>query len=332
MDRSLPAVRAEVRQGLGRSDCGVGAGRRFVARLASSYGYCGWRPPPHNGLGRLALPRRIDPEVQRILYLHAGPLGQPAWAVYVSFMDPGNTPAEPKPHLLVIDDDAELCAMLVEYLTPEGFVTSTALSGTEGLEVLGRVPVDLVILDVMLPQRSGFEVLRRIRAVSRVPVIMLTARGEEVDRVVGLELGADDYLAKPFSPRELVARIRAVLRRVPGEAAGHSGVILWGPLRLDLRAHRAHAGEQDLELTSAELRILELLVRADTRTVTRDELMAQALGRRLLPTDRSLDTHVSNLRRKIARFTDLVSVQSVRGAGYALTLPAARPASAAPAD
>jgi len=247
-------------------------------------------------------------------------------------VEPGDTPSDPKPRLLVIDDDQELCAMLAEYLGPEGFLTSTASTGPEGLQALARSSVDLVILDVMLPQLSGFEVLRRIRAFSRVPVIMLTARGEEVDRIVGLEIGADDYLAKPFSPRELVARIRAVLRRVPGEAAGGSGLIVWGPLRLDLRAHRAQVGEQDMELTSAELRILELLVRADTRTVTRDELMAQALGRRLLPTDRSLDTHVSNLRRKIARCTDRVTVQSVRGTGYALTLVPARALSAAPPD
>jgi len=257
---------------------------------------------------------------------------KPAAAVYRSCVEPGNSQNEPKPQLLVIDDDQELCAMLVEYLGPEGFVTSTATTGLEGLEQLAGSPVDLVILDVMLPQLSGFEVLRRIRAMSRVPVIMLTARGEEVDRVVGLEMGADDYLAKPFSPRELVARIRAVMRRVPGEAAGGSAPIVWGPLRLDLRAHRAEAADKDLELTSAELRILELLVRADTRTVTRDELMEQALGRRLLPTDRSLDTHVSNLRRKIARCTDRVNVQSVRGSGYALTLVSARTASAAPTD
>ena len=142
-------------------------------------------------------------------------------------------------------------------------------------------------------------------------------------------MGADDYLAKPFSPRELVARIRAVLRRMPGEAQGASGLILWGPLRLDLRARRADIGDRDLELTSAELRILELLVRADTRTVTRDDLMLQALGRRLLPTDRSLDTHVSNLRRKLLRYTDRVNVQSVRGTGYALTLAPARGAESA---
>jgi two-component system OmpR family response regulator len=247
-------------------------------------------------------------------------------------VEPGNNPREPKPKLLIIDDDQELCAMLVEYLGPEDFDTRTATTGPTGLEQLAHAAVDLVILDVMLPGLSGFEVLRRIRAVSRVPVIMLTARGEEVDRVVGLEMGADDYLAKPFSPRELIARIRAVMRRVPAEAAAAGGLIVWGPLRLDLRAHRAQAGERDLELTSAELRILELLVRADTRTVTRDDLMVQALGRRLLPTDRSLDTHVSNLRRKIARCTDQVNVQSVRGAGYTLTLVPARALSAAPPD
>ncbi len=269
--------------------------------------------------------------VQRNLNLPPKRSGNPQQPCIVPQVEPGNNPSEPKPKLLVIDDDEELCAMLVEYLQPEGFVTRTAGTGPAGLEQLARSPVDLVILDVMLPQLSGFEVLRRIRAISRVPVIMLTARGEEVDRVVGLEMGADDYLAKPFSPRELVARIRAVMRRVLGEGAGGSGLIVWGPLRIDLRAHRAHAEDQDLELTSAEMRILELLVRADTRTVTREELMAQALGRRLLPTDRSLDTHVSNLRRKIARFTDRVSVQSVRGTGYALTL-VVRAASAASPD
>ena len=245
-------------------------------------------------------------------------------------MESGDSGADAKPTLLIIDDDQMLCAMLAEYLGPEGFSTTTAASGPAGLEQLAATPVDLVVLDVMLPELSGFEVLRRIRASSRVPVIMLTARGEEVDRVVGLEMGADDYLAKPFSPRELVARIRAVLRRIPGEAPGGSAEILWGPLRLDLRARRADIGEQDLELTSAELRILELLVRADTRTVTRDDLMMQALGRRLLPTDRSLDTHVSNLRRKLLKYTDRINVQSVRGMGYALTLAPTRAASGAP--
>ncbi len=208
--------------------------------------------------------------------------------------------------------------MLVEYLGPEGFAIETAGTGTAALERVARGGLDLVVLDVMLPELSGFEVLRRLRAASRVPVIMLTARGEEVDRVIGLELGADDYLAKPFSPRELVARIRAVLRRMAAEPQP-TGALTWGPLRLDLRARRAEVEGQDLEVTAAELRILELLVRADTRTVSREDLMLQALGRRLLPTDRSLDTHVSNLRRKLGRLTDRIALQSVRGSGYALT-------------
>ena len=245
-------------------------------------------------------------------------------------MESRDSAGEGKPTLLIIDDDQTLCAMLAEYLGPEGFCTLTAPTGTAGLEQLARTPVDLVVLDVMLPELSGFEVLRRIRSGSRVPVIMLTARGEEVDRVVGLEMGADDYLAKPFSPRELVARIRAVLRRISAETPSGDAVILWGPLRLDLRARRADIADEDLELTSAELRILELLVRADTRTVTRDELMLQALGRRLLPTDRSLDTHVSNLRRKLMKHTDRINVQSVRGSGYALTLTPTRTPNGAP--
>ena len=227
------------------------------------------------------------------------------------------SPAEARAQLLLVDDDAELCAMLREYLEPEGFDAETAENGQSALERLARGGIDLVVLDVMLPGLSGFEVLRRLRATSRVPVLMLTARGEEIDRVVGLEMGADDYLAKPFSPRELVARIRAVLRRMADAPAG--GLLSFGALRLDARAHRAQVDGADLELTSAELRILELLMQADTRTVSREELMLQALGRRLLPTDRSLDTHVSNLRRKLARLTAHISIQGVRGAGYALT-------------
>jgi DNA-binding response OmpR family regulator len=233
--------------------------------------------------------------------------------------------SETRTTLLIIDDDQELCAMLSEYLALEGFTAHSAATGSLGIEELSRHSIDLVVLDVMLPELSGFEVLRRIRAFSRVPVVMLTARGEEIDRIVGLEMGADDYLAKPFSPRELIARIRAVLRRGPGDAAAANGLIRWGPLWLDLRARRAGIAEHDLELTAAELRILELLVRADTGTVSRDELMQHALGRRLLPTDRSLDTHVSNLRRKLQRYTERVNVQSIRGSGYAITLPSVPP-------
>jgi len=224
------------------------------------------------------------------------------------------------PRVLIIEDDPNVAEVVTRYLEREGYAVESAADGLEGLELALSDPPDLVVLDLMLPSLGGLEVCRRLRTRVPVPVIMLTARGEEVDRIVGLEMGADDYLAKPFSPRELVARIRAVLRRTPAEAGAAESAIQWGPLLLDLRARRAQVAEHDLELTSAELRILELLVRADTRTVTRDELMLQALGRRLLPTDRSLDTHVSNLRRKLLRYTDRVSVQSVRGSGYALTL------------
>ncbi|HEY5103118.1 MAG TPA: response regulator transcription factor [Steroidobacteraceae bacterium] len=223
---------------------------------------------------------------------------------------------------MIVDDDQELCTLLVEYLAPEGFAVELLGNGAAALERLSHSTPDLVVLDVMLPELSGFEVLRRIRAISAVPVIMLTARGEEVDRVVGLEMGADDYLAKPFSPRELLARIKAVLRRSAAEGGAPASAysIVWGPLKIDLRARCAMANDHDLELTGAELRILEQLMRADAKAVTRDDLMTRALGRRLLPTDRSLDTHVSNLRRKLGKYTDQVTVQSVRGTGYALAL------------
>jgi DNA-binding response OmpR family regulator len=230
------------------------------------------------------------------------------------------------PVLLIVDDDQELCTLLVEYLAPEGFVVELLGNGAAALERLAYHPPDLVVLDVMLPELSGFEVLRRIRATSAVPVIMLTARGEEVDRVVGLEMGADDYLPKPFSPRELVARIKAVLRRSAADArpVASASSVLWGPLKIDLRARCAVVNDHDLELTGAEMRILEQLMRADAKAVTREELMTRALGRRLLPTDRSLDTHVSNLRRKLAKYTARVTLQSVRGTGYALALVSAR--------
>jgi DNA-binding response OmpR family regulator len=230
------------------------------------------------------------------------------------------------PVLLIVDDDQELCTLLVEYLAPEGFVVELLGNGAAALERLAYHPPDLVVLDVMLPELSGFEVLRRIRATSAVPVIMLTARGEEVDRVVGLEMGADDYLPKPFSPRELVARIKAVLRRSAADAGpvASASSVLWGPLKIDLRARCAVVNDHDLELTGAEMRILEQLMRADAKAVTREELMTRALGRRLLPTDRSLDTHVSNLRRKLAKYTARVTLQSVRGTGYALALVSAR--------
>jgi len=226
--------------------------------------------------------------------------------------------------VLIVEDEESLADPLAFLLRKEGFEATVVTDGQSALAEFDRAGADIVLLDLMLPGMSGTDVCKQLRSRSSVPVIMVTARDSEIDKVVGLELGADDYVTKPYSARELIARIRAVLRRMSGDGQQTNGILAWGPLRLDLRARRADVNEHDLELTAAELRILELLVRADTKTVTRDELMTQALGRRLLPTDRSLDTHVSNLRRKLMKATDRVTVQSVRGTGYALALASTR--------
>lgn len=221
-----------------------------------------------------------------------------------------------KGHILVVEDDVRLRGLVESHLRSYAFSVQGLGDGRQVERVLAESVIDLIVLDLGLPGDDGLQICRRLRQKCSVPILMLTARGDELDRILGLEMGADDYLAKPFSPRELVARIRAILRRI-AENPG-AGVLSFGPLTLDPRAHRAMVDGRDLTLTSAELRILELLIQADTRTVSREELMLQALGRRLLPTDRSLDTHVSNLRRKLARHTESVSIQGVRGAGYAL--------------
>ena len=213
--------------------------------------------------------------------------------------------------------------MLVEYLGPEGFVTSTATSGLEGLEQLAGSPVDLVILDVMLPQLSGFEVLRRIRAMSRVPVIMLTARGEEVDRVVGLEMGADDYLPKPFAVRELFARIRSVLRRArmlpPGMEVSESAQLLaFGDWRLDTTARHLLDEEGTLvALSGAEYRLLRVFLDHPQRVLTRDQLLNLTQGRQADAFDRSIDLLVSRVRQRLrddAR--EPRYIKTVRSEGY----------------
>ncbi len=177
----------------------------------------------------------------------------------------------------------------------------------------------------MLPGINGFEVLRRIRASSQVPVVMLTARGEEVDRVVGLELGADDYLAKPFSPRELVARLRAVLRRSsrPATSAGSTPeLIVVGDVELNTGSRTVHRGNEPIELTTVEFDLLAILLREAARVVSREHLAAEALGRPYTPFDRSIDTHVSNLRRKLGPGLDgRPRIKSVRGTGYQLVWP-----------
>jgi DNA-binding response OmpR family regulator len=231
--------------------------------------------------------------------------------------------------VLLVDDDRELCRMLGEYLTPEGFRITVVHDGDEALYALGRHHFDLIVLDVMLPRMGGLDVLRLLRQKLATPVLMLTARGEEVDRVVGLELGADDYLPKPFNPRELVARMRAILRRsaLPEPQPGRRERVEAGPITLHFASRTASARGQTFGLTGVEFRVLEVLMQQVGVVVSREQLTRQVLGRRLTPYDRSIDTHISNIRRKLAAVTDEVSIVNVRRSGYVLTV--AEPAAVA---
>lgn len=225
--------------------------------------------------------------------------------------------------LLLVDDDRELCRMIAEYLTPEGFAVTAVHDGAQVFAALETNPCRMMILDVMLPGLSGLEVLRRLRAQGDLPVLMLTARGDDVDRVVGLELGADDYLPKPFNARELVARVRSILRRVEGMHS-RAGRLVVGSIALDRGTRRVTYNGEAVSLTGAEFRILETLMQQTGEVVPREQLVQQALGRRLLPWDRSIDTHISNVRRKLASCGAGASetggsiIVSVRGSGYQL--------------
>jgi DNA-binding response OmpR family regulator len=226
-------------------------------------------------------------------------------------------------NILIIDDDTDLCELLRDYLTPEGFVVEAVHSGAEGVDRAVSGQYSLVVLDVMLPGINGFEVLRRIRAASRIPVLMLTARGEDVDRIVGLEIGADDYLPKPFNPRELVARIRAVLRRAESERQSQvqsqtdAGRLIVGDIELVTGTRTVLRSGKNVELTSVEFAILETLLRLAGQVVSRDDLVKQALGRNLSAYDRSIDVHVSSLRKKLGQRTDESErIKTVRNIGY----------------
>jgi two-component system, OmpR family, response regulator CpxR len=229
--------------------------------------------------------------------------------------------------ILVIDDDIDLCELLTDYLTTEGFSVEVVHDGEAGAARALAGDYALVVLDVMLPGINGFEVLRRLRAGSATPVLMLTARGDDVDRIVGLEMGADDYLPKPFNPRELVARIRAVQRRtaaVPAAGTALSDSLAVGDLMLNLGARTVHVGEVPVELTSVEFSLLEVLVRLAGQVVSREDLSLQALGRELNAYDRSIDVHVSSLRRKLGVLgEECERIKTVRGIGYFFSRPAA---------
>jgi len=217
--------------------------------------------------------------------------------------------------VLLADDDAELGAMLKEYLERDGFGVTLVHDGDAAAKAALGGTFQIAVLDVMMPRMDGMEALRRIRQASRIPVIMLTARGDDIDRILGLELGADDYVPKPCTPRELSARLRAILRRVhpQPEAAGPvavSGLTLWPQKR------RVEWRGKPIELTSTQFNVLEVLMRNAGRVVSKKELSEQALGRPLARFDRSLDVHLSSIRQKLGEAADLI--RTVRGTGYHL--------------
>ncbi|MBW2689491.1 MAG: response regulator transcription factor [Deltaproteobacteria bacterium] len=229
--------------------------------------------------------------------------------------------------ILVIDDDIELCELLSDYLSSEGFVVETVHHGEKGAEKALSKEYALVILDVMLPGMNGFDVLRKIREASKLPVIMLTARGDDIDRIVGLELGADDYLPKPFNPRELVARVRAIQRRTevasaPTSAAQHSSEVSVGDIILSTVSRSVKREGEPIELTSVEFTLLEVLLRQAGQVISREELVEKALGRQLSAYDRSIDVHVSALRKKLGHYCgNIERIKTIRSVGYLYSLP-----------
>lgn len=224
----------------------------------------------------------------------------------------------PDAKILIIDDDRELGEMLAEFLSPDHLEVSGCLTGEDGLEALRNEMYDLLILDIMLPGMNGLDVLKAVRERSEIPVIMLTARGDDVDRILGLEFGADDYLAKPFNPRELLARIKAILRRTRSDER-RSGSVAVGKLEFDVRSRRVEAGGQSIQLTGTEFELLRCLAESPGEVVSKEQLARDVLGRRHMPYDRSIDTHISNVRRKLSDAgVDNPSIQSQRGVGYLL--------------
>ena len=223
--------------------------------------------------------------------------------------------------VLIIDDDEELCELVSEYLTVEGFDTSVVHDGASGLDQARSGDYDLAILDVMLPKMNGFEVLKNLRTDSMLPVLMLTARGDDMERIVGLESGADDYLPKPFNPRELVARLRAILRRAPGDGADRHERIVVEDIEISEAARTAKLKGEEVVLTSVEFDLLKHLLMEAGKVIKKEDLSVRVLDRELSPYDRSLDMHISNLRKKLG-FRDDGSerIKTVRSVGYIYTL------------
>ena len=221
--------------------------------------------------------------------------------------------------ILIIDDDVALCELVTEYLQPLGFQISSVHRGDTGAELVSKDQPDLVVLDVMLPGMNGFEVLRKIREQSKVPVLMLTARGDDVDRIIGLEIGADDYLSKPFNPRELAARIKAILRRTKTDPAEQQAprLVTVGDVELDYGTRVVRRDGEAVDLTNVEFELLANLLRSAGQVIRRDELSQTVLGRRPSVFDRSIDMHISNLRKKLGhKYGGLERIKTLRGVGY----------------
>jgi len=225
--------------------------------------------------------------------------------------------------ILVIDDDVEMCGMLAEYFQSEGLQVETVHNGEHGLQRALSGEHSLILLDIMLPKINGIEVLRRLRTESNARVLLLTARGEEVDRIIGLEVGADDYVPKPFSARELLARIRAILRRPETAPAANSRVssrVVLGDVEMDKGTRSVRRAGSDVDLTALEFNLLELLLRMAGQVVTRERVAAAILGRQFSPFDRSIDVHVSKLRRKLGpQASGQERIKSIRSVGYIYT-------------
>ena len=224
--------------------------------------------------------------------------------------------------VLIIDDDEELCELVSEYLAVEGFETEAVHDGESGLQSAISGDYDMAILDVMMPKMNGFDVLRNLREKSTLPVLMLTARGEDMERIVGLEIGADDYLPKPFNPRELVARLRAILRRVNndnGDGATNEKLHV-EDLEITASSRSAKLDGVEIGLTSVEFDLLTALVREAGKIVKKEDLSEKVLERSLSPYDRSLDMHISNLRKKLGLRSDgSERIKTVRSVGYIYT-------------
>ncbi len=221
------------------------------------------------------------------------------------------------PRVLIVDDDNVLSDLLSEYLSSEGCSVSVAADGLIALDMLSSLGIDIVVLDIMMPRLSGIETLKKIRESSTVPVIMLTARGDDLDRILGLELGADDYLSKPCNPRELYARVKAVLRRTNTSASEPAGLITFADLTLNYAARKVIVAGSEVNLTQTEFDLLYLLLKTPGQLVCKSDISLIVLEKSLSQWDRSIDVHISNLRKKLGSYhDDRERIRTIRGSGY----------------